>query len=72
MLRGDARNSRGYFLLLESPHPVFLVKSRGIVMFSEMCGVFVNDVTKTISVLMINIFFLSFFWTGLHVPTACS
>ena len=53
MLRGDAKNSRGYFLLSARPHPVFFVKSRGIAMFSEMCGAFVNDVKKYVCVLMI-------------------
>ena len=45
MLRGDANNSRGCFLVSACPHHVFLVKSRGIVMFSEIRGVFMKDVT---------------------------
>ena len=49
VLRGDANNSRGSNLLLERPHPVFLVNSRGIVMFSEICGVFVNDVKSLLA-----------------------
>ena len=35
VLSGYANNSRGYFLLLACPHPVFLVKSRGVVMFKK-------------------------------------
>ena len=44
VISGEANNSRGYLLLSARPHPVFLVKSRGIVMFSDIYGVFVNDV----------------------------
>ena len=36
MLIDDAKNSRGYFLFSALPHPVLLVKSHDIVMFSEM------------------------------------
>ena len=53
MLRGDANNSHGFLLFLELPYPVFVVNSRGVVMFSEMCGVFVNDVTKCVCMLLI-------------------
>ena len=45
VLSGDVNISRGYFLLLSRTHPVFVVKSRGVVMFSEMYGFFVNDKT---------------------------
>ena len=55
MLRGDANNPRGYFLLLEHQHPVFLVKAHGVVMFSEMREVFLNDVTKCGCALMIEV-----------------
>ena len=55
MLIDDAKNSRGYFLLSEHLHTVFLVKSRGIVMLSGIYGVFVNDVTKCFCVLMIDV-----------------
>ena len=34
---------------------MFLVKSCGVVMFSEMCGVFVNDVTKFICIMIIDV-----------------
>ena len=53
MLSGNAKNSRGCFLFLTRPHPVFLVKARGVVMLSENFGVFVNDATKWVCVLMI-------------------
>ena len=46
MLSGDGKNPRGNILWSSRPHPVFLAKLRGVVMFSEICGVFVNDVTK--------------------------
>ena len=36
VVRGDAKNVQGYLLLLTRPRPLFLLKSRGIVMFSEM------------------------------------
>ena len=55
VLSGDARNQRGCFLLSACPHPVFLAKSRGVVMFSEICGVFVNDVKKCVWVLIIDV-----------------
>ena len=55
MLRGNANNSRGYFLFLAHPHPVFLAKSHGIFMFSEICGVFVNDMTKCVCLLIIDV-----------------
>ena len=44
VLRGDENNSRGYLFLSARPHPMFLVKSCGVAMFSEMYGFFVNDV----------------------------
>ena len=44
MFSGDGMNSRGHFLLLAPPHPVFLAKLRVVVMFSEIYGVFVNNV----------------------------
>ena len=54
MLSGNANNPRGNFLLSARPHPVFLVKSRGVVTFSDIYGAFVNDVTKCVCVLMID------------------
>ena len=44
----DGKNSRGHLLWSARPHPVFLAKLRGVVMFSEIYGVFVNDVTKCV------------------------
>ena len=55
MLSGDANNSRGYFLLSAHPHPLFLVNSCGVVMFSEMYGVFVNHVKFFVCLLMIDV-----------------
>ena len=55
VLSGVAKNSQGYFLLSARPHPVFLVKSRGVVTFSDIYGAFVNDVTKCVCVLMIEV-----------------
>ena len=49
MLSGDAKNSIGHFLISAHPHPVFLVKSRGVVMFSEIYGVLVNNFFLAIS-----------------------
>ena len=54
MLSGDANHSRGRFLFLARPHPMFLVKLHGVIMFSEIYGVFVNDMTK-ICLLMIDV-----------------
>ena len=42
----DVKKSRGYLLWSERTHPMFLAKLRGAVMFPEIYGVFVNDVTK--------------------------
>ena len=53
ILSGDAKNSRNYFLLSARLHTVFLVKLRGVVMFSEMSGVFVNDAKNCVCVLLI-------------------
>ena len=53
MLSDDAKNQREHFLLSARPHPMFLVKSRGIVTFSEIYGFFVNDTEKCVCVLMI-------------------
>ena len=36
VLRDYAKNSLGFFLFLARPHPIFVLKSRGIVMFSEI------------------------------------
>ena len=42
-------------MLSAHQHPVFLVNSYGVVMFSEMREVFVNDVTKCGCALMIEV-----------------
>ena len=55
MLSVDGKNSRGYLLWSARTHPMFLAKLRGVVMFSEICGVFVNDVTKCVCVFMIDV-----------------
>ena len=55
VLSDDAKNQREHFLLSARPHPMFLVKSRGIVTFSEIYGVFVNDAKKCVCVLMKNV-----------------
>ena len=39
----------------ERPYPMFVVNSRGVVMFSEKFGVFVNDVTKFVCIIMIDL-----------------
>ena len=44
MLSVDGKNSRGHLLWSARPHPVFLANLRGVVMFLEIYGVFVNDV----------------------------
>ena len=53
MLSGDGKNSRGHLLWSARTHPMFLAKLRGVVMFLEIYGVFVNDVTKCVCGLMI-------------------
>ena len=53
MLSVDGKNSLGHLLWSARTHPVFLAKLRGVVMFSEIYGVFANDVTKCVKVLMI-------------------
>ena len=55
VLRVYANNSQGYFLLLVRPYPIFLVNVCGVVMFSEMWGFFMNNVTKCVCMLMIDI-----------------
>ena len=55
MLRGDTNNSREYFLFLACPYPVFLVKSHGIVTFSEIWRVFMKDVKKCVCLLMVDV-----------------
>ena len=55
VLRGDAKNSREYFLLSTLPHPVFLVKSCGVAIFQKCVNCFVNYVTKCVCVLMIDV-----------------
>ena len=49
MFSGNAKNPRGHFLLSSRPYPMFLVKLRGVVMFLEISGVFVNDVKNVFS-----------------------
>ena len=53
VLSGHGKNSRGYFLWSTRLHSVFLAKLHGVVMFSEMYRVFVNDVKKCVCVLML-------------------
>ena len=55
MLCGNEKNSRGNLLLSTRPHPVFLANSHGIVMFSKIYGIFVNDVKKCVCVLIIDL-----------------
>ena len=55
VLMGDAKNQQGCFLLSARPHPVFLVKSRDVVMFSKMWGFFKKDVKKYVCVLIIDV-----------------
>ena len=49
------RICEGISCFLACLHPIFVVNSTGIVMFSEMCGVFVNDVIKFIFDMMIDV-----------------
>ena len=55
MLSGYGNNPQGYFLWPERPHPVFLGKLRGVVMFLDIYGIVVNYGTKCVCVLMIEI-----------------
>ena len=64
MLSVDGKNSRGHLLWSARTHPVFLAKLRGVVMFSEIYGVFVNDVTKCVCVLMIDVCIYSCYKPG--------
>ena len=55
MLWDNAENSKGDFLLSAYPHPIFSVKSSGVVLFSEMWQFFMKVVETFVCLLMIGV-----------------